>query len=60
MPDEYLSPQELSELLGIPLGTIYQWNYRDSGPPRIKVGRHIRYRRSEVEAWADSNRQKAS
>ena len=48
-----LSPQGLADLLGIPVGTIYQWNYRKVGPPALRVGRHVRYRRSEVEHWLE-------
>lgn len=53
MERDLLSPAELADLLGIPVGTVYQWNYRHVGPRKISVGRHIRYRRSDVEAWLD-------
>ena len=50
-----ISPQGLSEYLDIPLGTIYQWNYRHVGPPAHRVGRHLRYRMCDVQAWLDKN-----
>jgi len=49
--DEWMSPLELSERLGIPLGTIYQWRVRQLGPKAHKFGRHVRYRESNVEIW---------
>lgn len=48
------SPEELSAYLGIPLGTLYSWNHRGIGPKATKVGRHLRYRWQEVEAWLDA------
>lgn len=35
------------------------WNafrHKGGGPPFIKVGRKVYYRRSDVEAWVESNR----
>lgn len=48
------STQELADFLNLPIQTIYQWRKRNYGPPGRKMGRHIRYRRSEVERWIDS------
>jgi predicted DNA-binding transcriptional regulator AlpA len=49
-----LSPEQLSEYLGgIPLATIYGWRARRTGPPGLKVGRHVRYRITDVERWLD-------
>lgn len=49
--DKMLSPDEVAELLGISVRTVYAWRYRGDGPPGFKVGRHVRYRPSDVEAW---------
>jgi excisionase family DNA binding protein len=43
--------QWLSEQLGIPLRTIYAWRQRGEGPPAYRVGKYLRYRGSDVEAW---------
>lgn len=51
--DELLTPAELAEWLKIPVATLYGWRYRAEGPPSIKVGRHLRYRRSAVDRWLD-------
>lgn len=48
------STQELANFLGLPVQTIYQWRKRKYGPPGRRMGRHIRYRQSEVERWIDS------
>jgi excisionase family DNA binding protein len=56
-PSPLLSPQDLALELGIPIATIYKWNYSGGGPPLIKVGRHVRYRRGDVDAWLEANTQ---
>ena len=45
---------DLSEMLGVPVGTLYGWRHRGEGPPGYRVGRHVRYRRSAVEAWLET------
>ncbi|GAA3160098.1 helix-turn-helix domain-containing protein [Streptomyces virens] len=44
---------ELAEYLGLPIATLAQWSYRGTGPRSIKVGRHVRYRWTDVERWLD-------
>jgi excisionase family DNA binding protein len=48
-----LTPPELGELLGIPTATLYQWRHRGEGPPSLKLGKHLRYRRADVDSWLD-------
>ena len=45
---------DLSDMLGIPVNTLYGWRVRGDGPPGYRVGRHVRYRRSAVEVWLES------
>lgn len=44
---------EIAVYLGVPVKTLYQWKYRGIGPRVHKVGRHLRYRWREVDAWLD-------
>jgi excisionase family DNA binding protein len=46
-----LTVDDLARLLCVPARTIYAWRYKGSGPSGIKVGRHLRFRRSDVEQW---------
>lgn len=48
------TPEQIAEYCGVPLGTVYQWSSRGGGPRFIKVGRHLRARWSDVEAWLDA------
>ena len=49
--DRLLSPDELSEYLGIPVQTIYQWRHRGLGPRGHRIGRHVRFRWADVQEW---------
>ena len=44
---------EVSAYLGIPVQTLYQWRTLAKGPRGIKVGKHVRYRWADVDAWLD-------
>jgi excisionase family DNA binding protein len=46
-------PAEVAEYLQKPDRTLEQWRYRGVGPRFIKVGRDVRYRWADVEAWLD-------
>ena len=51
-----LTPEQVAETLGSPLGTLYQWRYRHIGPPGHRVGRHVRYDPQDVAAWLQAHR----
>ena len=52
----FLSSQELADLLGVPKSTIDHWRAAGTGPTFSRLGKHVRYRESDVLAWADENR----
>jgi len=54
MAETLLDPGWLATYLGIPLATVYQMNSRGTGPRRIRVGKHVRYRKADVDVWLDS------
>lgn len=54
MTEELFSPERLADYVGVPVSTVYQWNYKGVGPRFLKLGRHVRYRASDVEAWLDA------
>ncbi|MEO6082571.1 MAG: helix-turn-helix domain-containing protein [Umezawaea sp.] len=51
--ERLMSIVELSEMLGIPIETLYGWRHRGEGPAGYRIGRHVRYRRTTVEAWLE-------
>jgi excisionase family DNA binding protein len=46
-----LSIEEVAKLLRVPVSAIYAWNRRGVGPPHYKVGRKLRYRKSNARNW---------
>jgi len=53
-PDRLLTVEDLAEYLGVPVATLYAWRHRRLGPPGFRVGKHLRYRRRDVEDWISS------
>ncbi|MFJ9430075.1 helix-turn-helix domain-containing protein [Streptomyces sp. NPDC101490] len=51
LPDRYLTPDDIAELFGVPLETVYQWRRKRSGPPGFRVGKHVRYDPAAVRQW---------
>jgi excisionase family DNA binding protein len=51
-----LSPQEVADYLGVPVGTVYRWRVHREGPIGFRVGKHVRYRTEDVEAWLEAQR----
>jgi predicted DNA-binding transcriptional regulator AlpA len=42
---------DVSDFLGVPIGTLYQWRVRGEGPPAFKIGGHVRFDPNRVRAW---------
>ncbi len=51
--ERLMSIQELAQFLDVPVKTIYAWRYHREGPRGFRVGRHVRFRWSDVEAWVN-------
>jgi len=49
-----LAVEDVAEQLGVPVKTVYTWRTRGTGPRGIRVGKHVRYRQSEIDFWLDS------
>src|SRR5689334_14938797 len=44
---------EMCELLGITESTAYYWRQIGKGPKGARIGKNLRYRRSDVMRWVD-------
>jgi len=53
-PLQLLTQKETAKLLSISTKTLEAWRREGKGPPSIKVGGAIRYRRSDLERYIDS------
>jgi predicted DNA-binding transcriptional regulator AlpA len=48
-----LTPDQVSDILGIPAKTLANWRSARQGPEFVRIGVHVRYRRSALEKWLD-------
>lgn len=53
---ELLSIKELSELLRVPVPTIYRWRSTGDGPKAIRVGRHLRFAIADILDWLEERK----
>jgi predicted DNA-binding transcriptional regulator AlpA len=49
--DQMLTLQETCAFLRVPEGTLRYWRHLGSGPRSFKIGRHVRYWRTDVLTW---------
>ena len=48
-----LSTEEVARILVVPINTLYCWRYKGTGPRAYRVGRHLRYRLSDILDWLE-------
>jgi len=48
---DWISRDDLAKQLSVTTDTLARWVTQGSGPPRIRIGRRVLYRRSSVEKW---------
>ena len=51
--DRLLTVEDLADYLDVPIATVYAWRYRRQGPPGFRIGRHLRFRWSDIERWIE-------
>lgn len=51
--DEFLTTEQLAELLQVPVQTCRAWRHYGTGPKGVRLGRHVRYRRTDVDRWIE-------
>ena len=54
MRDEWIGIEQLAKELGVPVRTIYAWRTKRTGPRGATFGKHVRFRRSDVEQWIEA------
>ena len=52
-PDALFTESQASEFLQISVRTLQAWRVRGGGPPFVKCGRSVRYRRRDLLSWVD-------
>lgn len=57
-PAALMSEREVAALLGVSLRTLRRWRAELSyGPPTIRIGRFVKYRREDVLTWIEEQRE---
>ena len=51
--DEMLTLKEVAELVRVPEATLRYWRHLGTGPRGFRIGRTVRYWRSEVHRWLE-------
>tara|TARA_Y100001970_G_scaffold225716_1_gene278861 strand:+ start:4419 stop:4862 length:444 start_codon:yes stop_codon:yes gene_type:complete len=54
--EQYLTINDLCELLSVTPKTVTSWRYRGVGPASFKAGKHVRYKRSDIDTWIEQNK----
>ena len=49
--DEMLTIEEAAAFLRVPVATMRYWRYCGDGPFSFKLGRHVRYWRTDLIVW---------
>lgn len=53
---DYLTPREVSELIGLAEITLAHWRYLRRGPRFVKLGRKVMYARADLDSWIAEQR----
>lgn len=56
----YNSPEFAAEYLGIKIQTLANWRVEGRGPKFYRVGRLVRYRIEDLEAWIETSNSSAN
>lgn len=50
---EYLTTEQVADMFQVPVATVRDWRYKETGPPAIRVGKYVRYPANAVEEWVE-------
>ncbi|YCU34414.1 helix-turn-helix transcriptional regulator [Mycobacteroides abscessus] len=51
---DLIGVDELASMIGVSASTVRWWKQTGKGPRSAKIGKHVKYRRKDVEAWVES------
>lgn len=53
---EWLTTDELATELKVPADTVRDWRKHGTGPTGHRIGRHVRYHRTDIDTWTATRR----
>lgn len=51
---QLMSIEQVAEFLQVPVATLYRWRSAGQGPVSVRVGRFVRYREEDVDAFVNA------
>lgn len=54
--ESLMTLDEVAAYLRVPKETVYHWRKHGEGPRGFRTGRYVRFRRSDVDAWLETQR----
>ena len=48
-----MTVEEVADYLRVPVSAVRAWRVKRIGPPGVRFGKYVRFRRRNVDAWAD-------
>ena len=51
-----LTPKQTSDYLQVTTRTLARWRNMRKGPPWVKAGHRVLYRRADLDAWLEQQR----
>lgn len=58
--DDWMTRAELADEMKVSVDSLARWESRRTGPPCVRVGRRILYRREAVREWLVSQEKRAT
>ena len=58
--DQLLTIAEAAAYLRTPIATLRYWRHCGTGPDSLKIGRHVMYWRSDLDAWIEDQRRRGN
>jgi hypothetical protein len=55
----YTTPGGLARMLGVTPRTLFRWDERRIGPPKIKVGKRVLYDLAKIPGWLEEHERAA-
>jgi predicted DNA-binding transcriptional regulator AlpA len=52
--EQLIDEAEAARFLAFSVRSLQGWRYRGGGPRFVKIGRTVRYRRRDLQAWAEA------
>jgi excisionase family DNA binding protein len=51
--ERLLTIDEVAAFLDVPVATVRTWRANKTGPRGFRIGRHVRYRREDIDEWLE-------